>query len=172
MERARARAAIGATERHRSQQSDRRGHRQLALLARPGVLFLTAWQTSQSMASRSHIAAIASHCFSSELVKIALNPSSIIHLHRDQADVLAESHRHQDVQEWSGYPWDSRARDQHLFLIRMFRPVLGPRLSLQQLLRYKKRGKKLRPLARDNTAPTVSHRLPSSPLFRPRSTRD
>jgi hypothetical protein len=35
--RARARAAIGATGRHRSQQSDRRGHRRLALLARPRV---------------------------------------------------------------------------------------------------------------------------------------
>ncbi len=37
MARARARAAIGATGRHRSQQSGRRGHCRLALLARPRV---------------------------------------------------------------------------------------------------------------------------------------
>jgi putative transposase len=30
--------------------------------------------------------------------------------HRDQADVLAESHRHQDVQEWSGDLDDSRVQ--------------------------------------------------------------
>jgi hypothetical protein len=34
----------------------------------------------------------------------------MIHLHRDQADALAESHRHQDVQEWSGDLDDSRAQ--------------------------------------------------------------
>jgi hypothetical protein len=34
----------------------------------------------------------------------------MIHLHRDQADVLAESHRHQDVQEWSGDLDDSRVQ--------------------------------------------------------------
>src|SRR5208337_244184 len=47
MARTRARLAIGATGRHRSQQSHRRGHRRLALLVRARVLFLTAWQTSR-----------------------------------------------------------------------------------------------------------------------------
>jgi hypothetical protein len=56
MARTRARLAIGATGRHRSQQSDRRGHCRLALLARPQILFLTAWQTSQAMAARIHLA--------------------------------------------------------------------------------------------------------------------
>src|SRR5271165_1641054 len=57
MARTRARLAIGATGRHRSQQSHRRGYRRLALLVRARVLFLTAWQTSQSMAARIHLAA-------------------------------------------------------------------------------------------------------------------
>ena len=42
MARTRARLAIGATGKHRSQQSDRRGHCRLALLARPRILFLTS----------------------------------------------------------------------------------------------------------------------------------
>ena len=44
-----------------------------------------------------------------DLVEIALNPSSNDPLHRDLADVLAEPHWHQDVQEWSGDLDDSRA---------------------------------------------------------------
>src|SRR5258707_11972871 len=43
------------------------------------------------------------------LLKSPLTLRQMIHLHRDQADVLAKSHRHQDVQEWSGDLDDSRA---------------------------------------------------------------
>ena len=50
------------------------------------------------------------HYSSSDFVENRpLAPHQMIHLYRDQADVL-ESHRHQDVQEWSGDLDDSRAQ--------------------------------------------------------------
>jgi hypothetical protein len=44
------------------------------------------------------------------LLKSPLTLHQMIHLRRDQADVLAEPHRHQDVQGWSGDLDDSRAQ--------------------------------------------------------------
>src|SRR6516162_4955849 len=56
--------------------------------------------------------------------------------------------------------------------LQIFRPVLPPRLSPQELRRYGVRGTTLQPLVLGNTACSAPRRLPSSPLFRPRSTRD
>ena len=56
-------------------------------------------------------------------------------------------------------------------VLQIFRRILPPRLSPQELWRYGARGAGLQPLVRENMAPPVLFRMPASPQFRPQSTK-